>query len=120
MCRYDVNTLGKKPEGYKVNGVVHWVSASHHQLIDVRLYDRLFNHANPDGDKDVDFMAYVNPENLRLIKGAMAEPSLTSAVDGERFQFEREGYFCVDKDSTAERLVFNRTVTLRDSWAKKA
>jgi len=65
-------------------------------------------------------MAYVNPENLRLIEGAMAEPSLTSAVDGERFQFEREGYFCVDKDSTAERLVFNRTVTLRDSWAKKA
>ena len=120
VCRYDVNTLGKKPEGYKVNGVVHWVSASHHQLVDVRLYDRLFIHANPDGNKDLDFMDYVNPENLRLIKGAMAEPSLTSAVDGERFQFEREGYFCVDKDSTAERLVFNRTVTLRDSWAKKA
>ena len=120
VCRYDEHTLGKKPEGYKVNGVVHWVSASHHQLVDVRLYDRLFNHVNPDGDKAVDFMTHINPHNLRLIKGAMAEPSLASAVDGERFQFEREGYFCVDKDSTAERLVFNRTVTLRDSWAKKA
>ena len=119
VCRYDKNTLGKKPEGYKVNGVVHWVSASHHLLVDVRLYDRLFNHANPDGDKDVDFMTYVNPDNLRLVKGAMAEPSLASATDGERFQFEREGYFCVDKDSTTDRLVFNRTVTLRDSWAKK-
>ena len=120
VCRYDEDTLGKKPEGYKVNGVIHWVSADHHQLVDVRLYDRLFNHANPDGDKDVDFMTYVNPNNLRLIEGAMAEPSLASAVDGDRFQFEREGYFCVDKDSTKDRLVFNRTVTLRDSWAKKA
>ena len=120
LCRYDEHTLGKKPEGYKVNGVVHWVSASHHELVNVRLYDRLFSHANPDGDKDIDFMTYVNPDNLRFIEGAMAEPSLALATDGERFQFEREGYFCVDKDSTAERLVFNRTVTLRDSWAKKA
>ena len=65
------------------------------------------------------FMTYVNSDNLRLIEGAMAEPSLAHAADGERFQFEREGYFCVDKDSTKDRLVFNRTVTLRDSWAKK-
>jgi glutaminyl-tRNA synthetase len=119
LCRYDEHTLGKKPEGYRVNGVVHWVSASHHELVNVRLYDRLFSHANPDGDKDIDFMTYVNPDNLRFIEGAMAEPSLALATDGERFQFEREGYFCVDKDSTTDRLVFNRTVTLRDSWAKK-
>ena len=119
VCSYDKQTLGKKPEGYKVNGVVHWVSASHHEVVNVRLYDRLFSHANPDGDKEVDFMTYVNSDNLRLIEGAMAEPSLAHAADGERFQFEREGYFCVDKDSTKDRLVFNRTVTLRDSWAKK-
>ena len=119
VCRYDANTLGTKPEGYKPNGVVHWVSEASHQLVDIRLYDRLFNHANPDGDKEVDFMTHINPHNLDLIKGAMAEPSLATAQDGDRFQFEREGYFCVDKDSTADRLVFNRTVTLRDSWAKK-
>lgn len=119
VCRYDENTLGTKPEGYKPNGVVHWVSAEAHQVVNVRLYDRLFNHANPDGDKEVDFMTHVNPNNLLLIEGALAEPSLASAQDGDRFQFEREGYFCVDKDSTSQRLVFNRTVTLRDSWAKK-
>ena len=119
VCRYDENTLGTKPAGYKPNGVVHWVSAEAHQVVNVRLYDRLFNHANPDGDKDVDFMTHVNPNNLLLIEGALAEPSLASAQDGDRFQFEREGYFCVDKDSTNQRLVFNRTVTLRDSWAKK-
>ncbi len=119
ICSYDENTLGKKPEGYKANGVLHWVSASHHEVVDVRLYDRLFNHANPDGDKDVDFMTHVNPNSLALVEGALAEPSLRSAVTGDHFQFEREGYFCVDKDSTDARLVFNRTVTLRDSWAKK-
>ncbi len=119
VCRYDENTLGTKPEGYKPNGVVHWVSAEAHQVVNVRLYDRLFNHANPDGDKDVDFMTHVNPNNLLLIEGALAEPSLVSAQEGDRFQFEREGYFCVDKESTEQRLVFNRTVTLRDSWAKK-
>lgn len=119
VCRYDENTLGTKPAGYKPNGVVHWVSAEAHQVVNVRLYDRLFNHANPDGDKDVDFMTHVNPNNLLLIEGALAEPSLASAQGGDRFQFEREGYFCVDKDSTNQRLVFNRTVTLRDSWAKK-
>jgi len=119
VCRYDENTLGTKPAGYKPNGVVHWVSAEAHQVVNVRLYDRLFNHANPDGDKDVDFMTHINPNNLLLIEGALAEPSLASAQDGDRFQFEREGYFCVDKDSTNQRLVFNRTVTLRDSWAKK-
>jgi glutaminyl-tRNA synthetase len=119
VCHYDADTLGKKPEGYKVNGVVHWVSAQHHTVVDVRLYDRLFNHANPDGDKEVDFMTHVNPHSLDLIKGALAEPSLATAKPGQRFQFEREGYFCVDRDSSAQRIVFNRTVTLRDSWAKK-
>ena len=119
VCRYDADTLGKKPEGYKVNGVVHWVSVQHHTVVDVRLYDRLFNHANPDGDKEVDFMTHVNPQSLDLIKGALAEPSLATAKPGQRFQFEREGYFCVDRDSSAQRIVFNRTVTLRDSWAKK-
>lgn len=119
VCRYDENTLGTKPDGYKPNGVVHWVSAEAHQVVNVRLYDRLFNHANPDGDKDVDFMTHVNPDNLLLIEGALAEPSLAAAQEGDRFQFEREGYFCVDRESTNQRLVFNRTVTLRDSWANK-
>ena len=79
--------------------------------------DRLFTHENPDGDKDVDFKEYINPNSLEVIKGYL-EPSLATAQNGERFQFQRLGYYCVDKDSSAQKLVFNKTVGLRDTWAK--
>ncbi|MCG8426736.1 MAG: glutamine--tRNA ligase/YqeY domain fusion protein [Chromatiales bacterium] len=119
-CSYDPATLGANPEGRKVKGVIHWVSASEGVKAEVRLYDRLFNHYNPDGDKSVEsFLAHINPESLVALTDAVVEPSLLDAQEGERFQFEREGYFCLDSvDTTAERPVFNRIVTLRDSWAK--
>jgi len=117
-CVYDPETLGKNPEGRKVKGVIHWVSASHAVEAEVRLYDRLFNHPTPDDGKDgVDYKERINPESLQVLTKCMLEPSLADAELGERFQFEREGYFCRDAGS-ADRLVYNRTVTLRDSWAK--
>ncbi|MDP6968682.1 MAG: glutamine--tRNA ligase/YqeY domain fusion protein [Gammaproteobacteria bacterium] len=119
LCSYDENSLGKKPEGYKVNGVVHWVSASHNLPVEVRVYDRLFSDENPDGNKDRDFTDCLNPDSLRVINTAFAEPSLQTSTIGQQFQFEREGYFCLDPDSSAQKLVFNRTVTLRDSWGKQ-
>ena len=119
-CSYDPDTLGSNPEGRKVRGVIHWVSASEGIQAEVRLYDRLFGHPTPDADKEVDsFLDHLNSESLTVLAEAVVEPSLAQAKPGSGFQFEREGYFCVDsKDSTPERLVFNRTVTLRDSWAK--
>lgn len=119
-CSYDPDTLGSNPEGRKVRGVIHWVSASEGIKAEVRLYDRLFNHPTPDADREVDsFLDHLNPESLTVLTEAVVEPSLLQAEPGSGFQFEREGYFCVDsKDSTPEHLVFNRTVTLRDSWAK--
>ena len=84
---------------------------------EVRIYDRLFTHENPDGDKDVDFKNYINPNSLQVIRGYV-EPSLQSAKNLDHFQFQRLGYFCVDKDSSSEKLVFNKTVGLRDTWAK--
>jgi len=115
-CSYDPDTLGKNPEGRKVKGVIHWVSAAHAVQAEVRLYDRLFNHPTPDDGKDgIDFKERLNPESLVLLKQCMLEPSLADVELGERFQFEREGYFCRDAGSPDE-LVFNRTVTLRDSW----
>ncbi|MCP4790070.1 MAG: glutamine--tRNA ligase/YqeY domain fusion protein [Gammaproteobacteria bacterium] len=119
LCTYDDSTLGKKPEGYKVNGVIHWVSASHNIPIEVRLYDRLFNDENPDGNKDRDFTEYLNPGSLSVTSRAYAEAGLINSQVGQQYQFEREGYFCVDPDSTSENKVFNRTVTLRDSWGKQ-
>jgi len=118
LCSYDPETLGKNPEGRKVKGVVHWVPASTSIECEVRLYDRLFKTANPDkGEEGAGFLENINPESLVVLKGCRAEPSLASASVDERFQFEREGYFCLDsKDATADKLVFNRTVTLRDSW----
>ncbi|HDY98912.1 MAG TPA: glutamine--tRNA ligase/YqeY domain fusion protein [Pseudomonas sabulinigri] len=118
LCSYDPETLGKNPEGRKVKGVVHWVPASTSIECEVRLYDRLFKTANPDkGEEGAGFLENINPESLVVLKGCRAEPSLASASADERFQFEREGYFCLDsKDATADKLVFNRTVTLRDSW----
>ncbi len=119
-CSYDPATLGANPEGRKVKGVIHWVSATDGVRAEVRLYDRLFSHATPDADKAVDsFLAHLNPDSLHTLSHVMMEPSLLEAAPGERFQFEREGYFCLDgEDSTAGRPVFNRVVTLRDSWAR--
>ncbi len=116
-CRYDENTLGKNPAGYKPKGVIHWVSESHSKTATVRLYDRLFNVANPASQED--FLKAINPDCLEVIKDARVELSLAEAKPEEVFQFEREGYFCADRyDHDSENLVFNRTVTLRDSWAK--
>jgi glutaminyl-tRNA synthetase len=117
-CSYDPETLGANPVGRKVRGVIHWVSASEGVPAKVRVYDRLFSHPAPDADKAVEsFLDHLNPESLR-IADAMIEPSLVAAGVGDRFQFEREGYFCVDESSTPENPVFNRTVSLRDSWAR--
>ncbi len=117
-CSYDPDTLGKNPEGRKVKGVIHWVSAAQAVQAEVRLYDRLFNHPTPDGGKDgIDFKERINPQSLTVLTQCMLEPELANAKPGARFQFEREGYFCRDTGSS-DRLVFNRTVTLRDSWGK--
>ena len=122
-CSYDPETLGKNPVGRKVKGVIHWVPAAQSIECEVRLYDRLFKTANPDkgedGETSESFLDNVNPESLVVLKGCRAEPSLLQAQVGEGFQFEREGYFCLDSvDSKQDALVFNRTVTLRDSWGK--
>jgi glutaminyl-tRNA synthetase len=119
-CSYDADTLGVNPEGRKVKGVIHWVSARHGIKAEIRLYDRLFSHLNPDGDKSVaSFTEHLNPDSLRTLTHCYLEPSLGEAGEGSRYQFEREGYFCFDPViSTPERPVFNRVVTLRDSWAK--
>lgn len=116
-CTYDPDTLGKNPEGRKVRGVIHWVSAKHAKKATIRLYDRLFNVPNP-GAMD-NFLEALNPESLEVIT-AMVEPSLAQANPEDRFQFEREGYFTADRyEFSADNLVFNRTVTLRDSWSDK-
>ncbi|TXN37652.1 glutamine--tRNA ligase/YqeY domain fusion protein [Flagellimonas hymeniacidonis] len=120
QCTYDPKSKsgsGTEESLRKVKGTLHWVSIAHAVKAEVRLYDRLFNDENPDGHKDKDFMEFVNPDSLKKITGYL-EPSLKNAKVGDRFQFQRLGYFNVDTDSTAENLVFNRTVTLRDTWAK--
>jgi len=118
-CSYDENTLGKKPEGRKVKGVIHWVSAAQAIKAQVRLYDRLFTDANPDGNKDgKTYHDFINPESLVVLDDCYVESNLSELTQGVNVQFEREGYYCGDKDSRAEKLVFNRTVTLRDTWAK--
>ncbi|MBT5231146.1 MAG: glutamine--tRNA ligase/YqeY domain fusion protein [Methylococcales bacterium] len=116
-CSYDPDTLGKNPEGRKVKGVIHWVSASKGIKAEIRSYDRLFNTANPAASED--FLSTINPNSLTTIKTAIVEPSLATATAKDHFQFEREGYFCLDsKDATADLLIFNETVSLRDTWAK--
>ena len=117
-CTYDPNTLGKNPEdGTKPKGVIHWVSAGQALDAEVRLYDRLFNVPNP-GAAD-DFHSVLNEESLVVINTAKVEPSLANAQAEKAFQFERQGYFCLDnKDASDDKLVFNRTVGLRDTWAK--
>lgn len=117
-CTYDPKTKGgSAPDGRKVRGTIHWVSAKHAIQAEVRLYDRLFFESNPaSGDN---FKALRNPNSLKIKKKCYLEPSLKDAKPEERFQFERIGYFCVDRhDSTSNKLVFNRTATLRDTWAK--
>jgi len=119
-CSYDPATLGANPEGRKVKGVIHWVSAEHGVKAEVRLYDRLFNHPHPDGDKDVeDYTTHINPDSLVTLTSSVVEQSLLGSTPGKVYQFEREGYFCADSEFCRNgKLVFNRTVTLRDTWAK--
>jgi len=118
-CTLDAATLGANPEGRKVKGVIHWVSAATALDVEVRLYDRLFTHEDPDSAEG-DYRDYINPESLVVMTGCKAEPGLSGVAAEDRFQFEREGYFCVDrKDASADNLVFNLTVGLRDTWAKQ-
>jgi glutaminyl-tRNA synthetase len=115
-CTYDPESRGGNPaDGRKVKSTIHWVSAAHAIPAELRLYDRLFDVEDPSGD---DWLAHLNPHSLEIVRDAKLEPSLASAAPGSRWQFERIGYFCVDDDSKPGALVFNRTVTLRDSWAK--
>ena len=120
ICTYDPATRGgDSPDGRKVKGTLHCVSAKHAVKAEVRLYDRLFKHETPDaGDRD--FLQELNPASLETVSNAQLEPTLATAQPGEKFQFERLGYFCVDPDSKPGSLVFNRTVSLKDAWAKTA
>lgn len=118
-CTYFPETKsGSDNSGIKAKGVLHFVSAAHAHRAEVRLYDRLFNDPDPDGHKDKEFKEFINPDSLKVLKDVPVEPSLKSAKPGDRFQFMRLGYFTVDPDTTEHNLVFNRTVTLKDSWAK--
>jgi glutaminyl-tRNA synthetase len=119
-CTYDPATRGgDSPDGRKVKATLHWVSAKHAIGAEVRLYDHLFAKPDPEEVREgQDFFANLNPNSLERVADCRVEPSLRGAPPGSRFQFERLGYFCVDRDSTAERPIFNRTVTLRDTWAK--
>lgn len=119
-CTYDPDTRGgNAPDGRKVKSTLHWVSAAHALEAEVRLYDHLFMKADPnDTEEGKDFKSNINPNSLVTLKSCCVEPSLISADIGSRYQFERQGYFCVDPDSSAGKPVFNRTVTLRDTWAK--
>ena len=121
-CTYDPATkTGPPPDGRKVEGTIHWVSAEHSLTGEVRLYDRLFQVANPMGEKEEAFTKFLNPKSLETLTGCRFESSLGKAAPRSRYQFERLGYFSVDPvDSSPERLLFNRIATLRDSWAKIA
>ncbi|MCI0407883.1 MAG: glutamine--tRNA ligase, partial [Acidobacteria bacterium] len=110
---------GAPPDGRKVKATIHWVSAAHALPAEGRLYDRLLAVADPaEGGEGKDFKDYLNPRSLEVLTGCQVEPSLAQAAPGARCQFERLGYFCVDPDTTSAQLVFNRTVDLRDPWAK--
>ena len=119
-CTIDPETRGgTAPDGRAVKGTLHWVSASHALDAEVRLYDRLFNHPFPDKVKDGEtFLDHLNPDSLKIISNAKVEPYLKNAGVGDRYQFERVGYFCVDPDTEEGKLVFNRTIALRDTWSK--
>jgi glutaminyl-tRNA synthetase len=112
-CTYDPLTRGgDSPDGRSPRATMHWVSAAHAMPAEIRLYDRLFEDEQPTEE------SAINPRSIEVLSGCQLEPSLASSTPGDRFQFERQGYFCVDSDSTASALVFNRTVTLRDTWAR--
>jgi glutaminyl-tRNA synthetase len=119
-CTYDPATRGgDAPDGRKVKATMHWVSAAHALPAEVRLYDHLLTVAeSSEMDEDKDFLDYLNPNSMEVIEQAYVEPSVKDTPAGTRYQFERLGYFTVDPDSTDEKLVFNRTVTLKDEWAK--
>lgn len=119
-CTYDEDSRsgsGTEASKRKVKGTIHWVSVAHALPAEVRIYDRLFTNENPDGNKEVDFKEFINPNSLETITGYV-EPSLATAKELEHFQFQRLGYFCVDRDTKEGKLVFNKTVGLRDTWAK--
>ena len=119
-CTYDPATRGgNAPDGRKVKATIHWVSAAHSIDAEVRLYEKLFTKPYPGQvEEGQDFTANLNPNSLEIVANAKLEPSLAAAAAGARYQFERLGYFCVDPDSTPRRPVFNRTVALKDAWAK--
>ncbi len=119
-CTYDPATRGgSPPDGRKVKATLHWVSAAHALGAEVRLYDRLFTRENPDDvEEGEDFTASLNPDSLKVVSAAKVEPGLDRAVPGDLFQFERQGYFVLDRDSAPSKLVFNRTVSLKDAWAR--
>ena len=118
-CTYDPETRsGSDTSGKKVKGTLHWAPVKEALKAEVRLYDRLFTVENPSADKEKDFKEFINPDSLVVLPEALLEPSAKNIAVGDRVQFERKGYFCVDRDSSNEKLVFNRTVTLRDTWAK--
>ena len=114
-CTHDPDTLGKKPEGRKVKGVIHWVPAEQSVKSEVRIYDRLFNRPDPLAEED--YLDAINPDSLVAMESARLEPALASSAIGARYQFERQGYFAIDSDSTAEHPVCNRIVGLRDTWS---
>ncbi|MEW6677570.1 MAG: glutamine--tRNA ligase/YqeY domain fusion protein [Pseudomonadota bacterium] len=118
-CSIDHATLGKNPEGRKVKGVIHWLAADQALPVEVRLYDRLFSDPEPDGHKDRDFLEFLNPDSLAVVQGWI-EPAAARAQPEDRYQFERLGYFCADRldHQAGQRLVFNRTVGLKDTWTK--
>ena len=118
-CTYDPQTRGgTTPDGRRVKATLHWVSDSHAIGAEVRLYDRLFTKEDPEEGQNAEFTAFINPDSVTLAKSCKLEPSLADAIPGDRFQFERLGYFAVDTDSATDSLVFNRTVTLRDVWSR--
>jgi glutaminyl-tRNA synthetase len=119
-CVYDPATRGgDAPDHRRVKATLHWVSARHAVPVQVRLYDRLFNVEDPEQvSEGQTFLDHLNPSSLETLNGCLAEPGLARAKAGDRFQFERLGYFCVDPDSRPDELVFNRTVSLRDTWSK--
>ncbi len=121
-CTYDPQTRGgTSPDGRKIKGTIHWVSAPHAVDADVYLYDRLFTVEHPDSDKGTDFKSHLNPESRKIVGGCKLEPSLANIEPGRQVQFERQGYFCLDSVlSSPEKTVFNRVVTLRDSWARQS
>ena len=120
LCTYDPETYGgDAPDGRKVKSTIHWLSAESSIPAEVRLYDRLFNRPDPEGGEADSFLEFLNPNSLQVLKDCLVESSLADAHPGDRVQFERQGYFCVDPDSaSAGRLIFNRTVALKDTWAK--